>query len=219
MDDFTEKFREATSQAVANMTKDWNTTEAACNLCVRAALRNLTGDDVLYPTNGSSLTIRDKGAQIYGKVQSGEGSAQGIVDDLMTRNLSEYFDEIEKSGSETYAQFWERLQRLVDSDKAVIVGTYDPGHVFMIVPGGLYEVVDNTDRENSGENISDTDVSLGDKWGGSFARRGHDYVLRIMDCGKGVKFSNGPMYGVMDAKAVSGERTDRIVKYFRYKSN
>jgi hypothetical protein len=218
-DEFAQKFREATSQAVTNITKDWKTMEAACNLCVRAALRNLTGDDVLYPTIGSSLTIRDKGEQIHGKVQSGEGSAQGIVDDLMAGRLSESFDEIEKSGSETYSQFWQRLQQLVDSDKAVIVGAFDPGHVFMIVPGGLYEVVDNTDRENSGENTSSTDVSLGDKWGGSFARRGHDYVLRIMDCGNGVKFSNGPMYGAMDAKAVSGERTDRTIKYFRYKSN
>jgi len=89
--------------------------------------------------------------------------------------------------------------------------------VFMIVPGGLYEVVDNTAREKSGLHLSDTKIELGDCYGGSFARRGFDYVLRIMDCGAGVKFSNGPVYGVMDAKPLIGEKDDRIVKFYKYK--
>jgi hypothetical protein len=217
-DEFSRKFAAATSKAVETIVKDWEAEQAACNLCVRAALLNLTGDDVLFPTVGSSLTILDTGEQIYGKVESLDGSAQGIVDDLTDGTLDKYFDELDMNNGETFGQFWTRLQQMVDNDKAIIIGTYDPGHVFMLVPGGLHEVVDNSAREKSGVNSSDPHVELGDKWGASYLRRAQDHVLRIMDCGAGVKFANGPMYGVMDAGAVMGERKDRIVKFFRYKT-
>jgi hypothetical protein len=164
------------------------------------------------------ITIVDKGDQIYGKVGAGEGSAQGIIDDLKNGKLSDFFEEVQKNDSETYAQYWARLQNMVDNNKEIILGTYDPGHVFLIVPGGLYKVVDNSAREESGQNITDTRVELGDRWGGSFAIRNFDYVLRTMDCGAGVKFSNGPMYGVMDAKPMIGERKDRIVKFYKYQA-
>jgi len=215
-DEFSQKYLKATEIAVDDIIEDWETNEAACNLCVRAALYNLTGDEVLYPKTGSSTTIRDKGEQLYGKVEAGSGSAQGIIDDLKAGNLNDYFEEVKKSSSETYAQFWKRIQDMVDN-KEIVIGTCDPGHVFMVVPGGLYEVVDNSERMNTNINETNPKVELGDKWGGSFASRNFDYVLRIMDCGAGVKFSNGPVYGVMDAKALTGKSTKAVVKFYKYK--
>ena len=214
---FHQKYQEASLKAVTDITKDWRADQAACNLCVRAAILNLTGDDVLFPTIGSSLTILDKGEQIYGKVEAGDGSAQGIIDDLKNGKLNSHFEEIQMTSSENYFQFWTRIQSMVDNDKQIVIGAHDPGHVFLVVPGGLYQVVDNTIRENNKLNLTDTKVELGDKWGGSFYRRDYYQVLRILDCGGGVKFSNGPMYGAMEAAAVIGEKANRVVKYYKYK--
>jgi hypothetical protein len=217
VEEFKLKYNQAATLAVDDIVADWKTSEAACNLCVRATVLNLTGDDVLYPLIGGSTTIRDEGEQIYGKVVSGDGSAQGIIDDLDAGILQDSFEEIKKLDTDTYPQYWEKLQNLVDNNKQIIIGTYDPGHIFMVVPSGLYKVVDNTEREDTGENKTDTKIELGDRWGGSFARREIEFVLRIMDCGAGVKFSNGPVYGVMDARPLLGLRPDRVVKFYKYK--
>ncbi|GCC51976.1 hypothetical protein SanaruYs_22070 [Chryseotalea sanaruensis] len=214
---FRQKYLEASIKAITDITEDWRTDQAACNLCVRAALLNFTGDDVLFPSIGSSLTILDNGEQIYGKVEAGDGSAQGIIDDLKNGKLNSHFEEIERTTSEDYSQFWTRIQSMVDNNKQIIIGAHDPGHVFLVVPGGLHQVVDNTARENSRLNLTDTKVELGDKWGGSFHRRHYNLVLRIMDCGAGVKFSDGPMYGVMEGAAVNGEKANRVVKFYKYK--
>jgi len=216
VEEFIQNYEESTEKAATDIRSDWSADEASCNLCIRAALYNLTGDDVLYPVSGSSLTIKDQGEQLYGEVTSLLGSAQGIINNLNDGSLENYFAEIKKTETESYLEYWKRLQNLVTNGKEIIIGSYDPGHVFMIVPGSLYEVVDNTEREKSGLNYSNTTVSLGDRWGGSFARRDLLKVLRIMDCGAGVHFSNGPMYGVMDAKPLIGQRTDRTVKFFKY---
>ena len=216
--EFKSKFQVATSAAVIDIKQDWKTEEAACNLCVRAALRNLTGDDVLFPTIGSSVTIRTWNEAVYGEVSNG-GSAQAMVDDLMNGNLNDYFEEVIKSETETYDQFWARLQNMVDNSKAIIVGAFNPRHVFMIVPGGQWQVVNNSSREEDGTNETETNIHLGDKWGGSFAIRNFNHVLRIMDCGSGVKFSNGPLYGVMEAKSCIGEREGKILKFYKYIGN
>ncbi|WKV10941.1 hypothetical protein [Marivirga harenae] len=216
VEEFTQNYKGSTEKAATDIKSDWSEDEASCNLCIRAALYNLTGDDVLYPVSGSSLTIKDEGVQLYGKVSSMMGNAQGIINNLNDGTLDNYFEEIKKEESESYPEYWKRLQNLVTSQKEIIIGSYDPGHVFMIVPGSLYEVVDNTEREKSGLNYSNTTVSLGDRWGGSFARRDLSKVLRIMDCGKGVHFANGPLYGVMDARPLIGQREDRVVKFFKY---
>jgi hypothetical protein len=217
-DEFSKKYLEATETAVNDIVEDWKTEEAACNLCVRAALYNLTGDEVLYPKIGSSTTIRDKGEQLYGKVEAGNGSAQGIIDDLKNGKLDDYFEEVTKQSGEKHTEYWSRLQAMVDN-KEIIIGTYDPGHVFMLVPGGMYEVVDNTDRKEKGTYKTDSKPELGDRYGFTFASRKIDYVLRVMDCGAGLKFSNGPFYGAMDAAPLLGVAGRPVIKFYKYKQN
>ena len=217
-DEFSQKYLKATETAVEDIVEDWKTEEAACNLCVRAALYNLTGDEVLYPKVGSSTTIRDKGTQLYGKVEAGSGSAQGIIDDLKNGKLDDYFELITKQSGEKHTEFWSRLQGMVDN-KEIIIGTYDPGHVFMIVPGGMYEVVDNTNRRESGVYKTDSKPELGDRYGFTFASRKIDYVLRVMDCGAGLKFTDGPFYGAMDAAPLLGVAGRPVVRFYRYKQN
>jgi hypothetical protein len=187
-DEFSKKYKEAAEKAVKDVLAiSWVTVGVAtCNFCTREALYNLTGDRVLYPTS------------LEGKV-TGDGKANSIISELENDegSLKDYFERIDKNSSETYPQFWERIQNMVDLNNEIIIGTC-PGHVFMVVPGGLYEVVNNTSRENTRDNVNNTDVLLGDKWGGSFARRNIEYVPRVMDCGANVKFADGPLYGAMD---------------------
>jgi len=224
-DEFSQKYLKATETAVDDIIEDWQTNEAACNLCVRAALYNLTGDEVLYPKTGSSTTIKDEGEQLYGKVVSGEGNAQGIIDDLKSGVLDEYFEEITIDKGESYPDFWKRVQAMVDN-KEIVIGTYDPGHVFMVVPGGLYEVVDNTDHlvwdkvekkwVLKNKYKLNPVIEEGDKYGYTFAKNGFDYVLRIMDCGAGAKMSNGPAYALMDRAAMKCEPNRPVVRLYKY---
>ena len=224
-DEFSQKYLKATETAVDDIIEDWETNEAACNLCVRAALYNLTGDEVLYPKTGSSTTIRDEGEQLHGEVVTGEGNAQGIIDDLNSGILKEYFEEITINNGESYPDFWKRVQNMVDN-KEIVIGTYDPGHIFMVVPGGLYEVVDNSDHlvwNKTKKRMVLKDqyktnpvIEEGDKYGYTFAKNGFDYVLRIMDCGKGAKISNGPAYALMDRAAMKCEPNKPVVRLYKY---
>jgi hypothetical protein len=225
-DEFSRKYLKATETAVDDIIEDWETNEAACNLCVRAALYNLTGDEVLYPKTGSSTTIRDEGEQLHGEVVTGEGLAQDIIEDLKSGILDEYFEEITINNGENYSDYWKRVQNLVDN-KEIVIGTYDPGHVFMVVPGGLYEVVDNSNHlvwSKAKKRMVLKDeyklnpvIEEGDKSGYTFAKNGFDYVLRIMDCGKGAKVSNGPAYALMDRAAMKCEPNRPVVRLYKYK--
>jgi hypothetical protein len=114
---------------------------------------------------------------------------------------------------------------MVDN-KEIVIGTYDPGHVFMIVPGGLYEVVDNSSHlvwngirkrmELKKEHDINPVIAEGDKFGYTFARDSIDYVLRVMDCGKGAKISDGPVYALMDRAAMKGEPGSPVVRFYKY---
>ncbi|MEE0912301.1 MAG: hypothetical protein U0L67_07620 [Paludibacteraceae bacterium] len=180
--------------------------QQSCNLCTRKALYYLTGDPVLFPEK----------SEMKGLI-SGDGRASNIIADLESNSLSEYFDEIKKSDNETYDQYWKRLQDLADGG-SVIVGTYKNNHVFLIVPGGLYDVVDNENHMDKNGYIleeykDDPDISAGDRYGHSFAKSGrnHKRVNRILECGTNVKSDDAPVYAGMDWKGYKGSR------FYKYK--
>ncbi|MEE1084397.1 MAG: hypothetical protein UH850_11795 [Paludibacteraceae bacterium] len=89
---------------------------------------------------------------------------------------------------------------------SVIVGAYSDNHVFLIVPGGLYDVVDNENHMDKSGYIlkykDDPDISAGDRSGHSFAQNGrnHKCVNRILECGTNVKSDDAPVYAGMDWK-------------------
>ncbi|MDR1153442.1 MAG: hypothetical protein LBL04_01925 [Bacteroidales bacterium] len=186
----------------------------------------LTDDPVLFPAIGSS--IDGKTPDIKGQI-SGNGSAQYVVSDLndyQNNALKDYFVCEVKNDTESYEEFWERLQNEVDRGE-IIIGTYSTNHVFMIVPGGMIDVVDNTEIVESDNGtksrifknknyVSDPKIFEGDKWGYSFLNKGVENIYRvprILECGVNVKSSNAPIYANMDYKG------SKAIKWFKYIKN
>lgn len=212
-------FEQGVAKAVDDILTFKKQSDAACNLCVRAAILNLKKDPVLFPKSGSYLFFtydKEKDPVIKGEI-SGEGDAKTIVADfnnLDSNGLSNSFKEEIKSETENIQQFWSRLQDLADQGQ-VVVGTY-PGHVFMLVPGGMINVVNNLKHTNGKTIIepykSNPNLEEGDKYGFCFTdARGINKVPRILECGVNVKSSNAPIYANMD---YNGSTTK--VKWFRY---
>jgi hypothetical protein len=209
----------AAEQAVQDVLTFKTQDDAACNLCVRAAILHLKKDPVLFPASGSYLFFtydKETDPVIRGKI-SGNGSAATIVSDfnnLSSSELNDYFVQENKLSDESMQDFWKRLQTMADEGN-IIVGTY-PGHVFMLVPGGLIDVVNNFHHTN-GKTIvephkSNPKIEDGDKYGFCFTpKRGITSVPRILECGVNVKSSNAPIYANMD---FTGATTK--VKWFRY---
>jgi hypothetical protein len=220
-DEVIAKFEQSTVQSVSDaisfVTEE---KKAACNICTRAALYYLTDDPVLFPATGSS--IDGKTPDIKGQI-SGNGSAQYVVSDLsdyQNNALKDYFVCEVKQDSESYEEFWERLQNEVDRGE-IIIGTYSTNHVFMIVPGGMIKVIDNsmhteinekTDRRVLMEEYKKNPIiEQGDKYGFCFVLKGIKTVPRILECGINVKSANAPIYANMDYKGVANN-----VKWYRY---
>jgi hypothetical protein len=213
------EFNVKAEQAVSTITAFKSTEDAACNLCVRAALLYLKNDPVLFPATGSYLhfTGGKDDPVIKGQI-SGNGSAAYVVSDMndsLNNTLNDYFEEEIKLESESYEEFWKRLQNKADAGK-IIVGTYVPNHVFMLVPGGMVNVINNSDHTKEGKLLDDyknsPNIGQGDKYGFCFAGRQIKTVPRILECGINVKSANAPIYANMDYKGVLNK-----VRWFRYK--
>ena len=205
--------KDKAQQAVDKILEYKETEDAACNLCTRAALYYITNDPVLFPQSGSYFNIKtldDKKQAIKGKV-SGDGSAKYIVEDLNNGLLKDYFEEIKKDDSESYEEFWAHIQNMADNGE-IIIGAYKTNHVFMVVPGGLCEVVDNTPLAIDYQ--SNPDITKGDKWGYAFASRNINYVPRILECGVNIKSAEAPLYGNMcfDKNAMTIQ-----IRWYKYK--
>jgi len=192
---------------------------AACNLCVRVALVNIKKDSVLYPATGSYnyLPMRQGDPVIKGKI-SGNGDAYRIVADLKdyrNNDLRDYFEEETRFVNETYEQFWKRLQEKADVG-AVIIGTFMNDHVFMLVPGGMYKVINNSTHVNPKTGFLQNDYKIspiladGDKYGFCFANRNVNSVPRILECGTGFRLPNAPLYANMDYNL------GILIKWYRY---
>ncbi len=208
-----ELIKDNAKKAVEKIMEYKTTEDAACNLCTRAALYYITNDPVLFPQSGSYLNIKtldDKKQAIKGKV-SGDGSAKYIVEDLNNGLLKDYFEEIKKDDSESYEEFWAHIQNMADNGE-IIIGAYKTNHVFMVVPGGLCEVVDNTPLAIDYQ--SNPDITKGDKWGYAFASRNINYVPRILECGVNIKSAEAPLYGNMcfDKNAMTIQ-----IRWYKYK--
>ena len=194
-------FEQGVAKAVDDILTFKKQSDAACNLCVRAAILNLKKDPVLFPKSGSYLFFtydKEKDPVIKGEI-SGEGDAKTIVADfnnLDSNGLSNSFKEEIKSETENIQQFWSRLQDLADQGQ-VVVGTYL--------------------KHTNGKTIiepykSNPNLEEGDKYGFCFTdARGINKVPRILECGVNVKSSNAPIYANMD---YNGSTTK--VKWFRY---
>jgi hypothetical protein len=218
-EDIIEKFKKSSEQAVKDAINAVGDEESpACNVCARAAFYYLTKDAVLFPKKGSCIddfaTCKASGDNFYKGKVSGEGSATDIINDLESNELKEYFVEEAKVPSESYEQFWKRLQDMADYGSAII-GTYKTDHIFMIIGGGLIKVIDNSEHSAGGylkdEYKKNPNLEEGDKYGFSFAGRKIVYVPRIVECGINVKSSNAPLYANMDYKG-STEK----VKWYKY---
>ena len=212
-------FEQSARKAVDDILTFKKQADAACNLCVRAAILNLKNDPVLFPKSGSYVFFTyDKKTDpvIQGQI-SGNGDAKTIVADLDNLNsniLSNYFKEETKLDAEDVESFWSRLQDTADNGQ-IVVGTY-PGHVFTLVPGGMVAVVNNSQHTNGKTIIepfkSNPNLAEGDKYGFCFTdARGIKKVPRILECGVNVKSSNAPIYSNMDC---NGSTTK--IKWFRY---
>jgi hypothetical protein len=211
IDEFNLKVERAVETIIAFKTVD----EAG----IRAALLYLKNDPVLFPETGSYLhfTYGEDDPIIKGKI-SGNGSAAYVVSDMndyLNNNLKDYFEEEIKLSTETDEDFWKRLQDKADAG-GIIIGTYTPNHVFMLIPGGLINVVDNTDHTQNGKLLdnykNNPEIENGDKYGFCFAIRNIEKVLRILECGINVKSANAPIYANMDYKGVINK-----VRWFKYK--
>ncbi|MBO5131877.1 MAG: hypothetical protein J6C20_02260, partial [Paludibacteraceae bacterium] len=198
--------------------------DAACNLCTRTALYYLTGDLVLFPASGSQIFFSktDRSDNYKGNV-SGLGKAENIVSDLNKGLLSEFFDEITKKPGESLDDFWKRLQDMAD-EGSLIVGAYIPDHVFLIVPGGLMDVVDNSSHFDDPYTLKkeyevNPDLAAGDKYGKSWYNKKHLKVNRILECGKNVKCDNAPVYANMGYGKFSGVGVadDKKTRFYLYK--
>ena len=197
---------------------DNNTQIAACNLCTRAAFYYATGDSILFPKEGAQINISDGTIKnvftLRGRI-SGSGLAKNIIEDFESGLLDDSFEILEKNGQESEEEYWKRVQNMVDNG-AKIIGTYKKNHVFMVVPGGLCRVIDNSAHTEGGKLLEyyNTNPSFesGDKYGFSFASRNVSYVLRILECGVGVKQSNVAIYANMDYKNLI-----KNVKLYKYK--
>jgi hypothetical protein len=206
-------------KAVETITAFKKNEDAACNLCVRAALLYLKNDPILFPKTGSYLHFTYEGSDSIIKGQiSGTGAASYVVTDLndyLNNELNDYFEEEIKLESESYEVFWKRLQDKADNND-VIIGTYTPNHVFMLVSGGMIDVIDNSNHTQNGKLLDDykknPNITEGDKYGFCFAIRDIKTVPRILECGINVKSANAPIYANMDYKGVIGK-----VRWFRYK--
>jgi hypothetical protein len=211
----------AAQKAVEDVLTYKKIADPSCNLCTRQALLNLKGDPVLFPKSGSYVYFtydKDKDPVIKGEI-SGDGSATQIVNDFAdykNNELVNYFEEIVKDENTSFEDFWKGIQERVDKGE-IIIGTYSPRHVFMVVPGGLYKVANNIehtieDHSELQDNFKDNPkIELGDKYGWCFAGRGIQFVPRILECGSTVKSDNAPLYANMDYR---GSTTK--LKWFKY---
>jgi hypothetical protein len=215
-----EKYEQSTKQSIENAISFVGKKEkAACNICTRSALYYLTDDPVLFPKSGSS--IDGKTPDINGEI-SGNGGAASVVSDLNNykdNNLKNYFTELEQEKAETFENFLVRLQNEVDNGE-IIIGTYSTNHVFMLVPGGLIDVVNNSHHTvNNGSRLDteltsdDFNISKGDKYGFSFYSRSIKHVPRILECGIDIKSDNAPIYANMDYKG------SVQIKWYKYIKN
>ena len=187
----------------------------ACNICTRTAFYYLTGDPVLFPKMGAKVS-KDE-TIVKGEV-SGDGMASDIISDLRSGSLKAYFEEITKKSDEDMSSFWKRLQDVVN-DGGCVVGTYKTTHVFLIVPGEMWKVVDNKNHTDGNGHIlskysNNPNIEEGDKYGYSYASRGIQYVNRIVECGNNIKSGNAPIYGNMDYRNVI-----KNVKWYKYKKD
>ena len=216
-----ENYKKSTNQAVKDAIKAvGDESKPACNVCTRAAFYYITGDPVLFPARGSCLdefeTCNSSNSNfLKGKI-SNDGSASDIVNDLAnykTNELKDFFTEITKIEGETYEQFWERLQNMVDNG-SIIIGTYKTNHVFMLVAGGMCEVINNIEHTDGRflkeEYKSNPKLEQGDKYGFSFATRSIQKVPRIIECGNTVKSANAALYANMDYKNAIN------IKWYKY---
>jgi flagellar hook assembly protein FlgD len=113
-----------------------NVTDAACNICTRAAVYLSTGkgDTLLYPIEGSYIG-NDQSLYLKGLITN-PGKANDIYDKLLIGSITRLMHIPDMIG-EDYPDF-EELQDNVN-DGQIIVGTLrnnsGSGHVVMIVPG------------------------------------------------------------------------------------
>ena len=218
---FIEKFKTSSEQAIKDaINAVGNNSNPACNICTRAAFYYVIGDPVLFPKKGSCLdelaTCNSANPNFKKGLINNEGSATDIVSDLAdckTNELKNYFTEEVKLETETYEEFWKRLQAKTDQG-TIIIGTYKTNHVFMVVAGGIYEVVNNiehTDGRYLDEKYKQKPIlEQSDKYGFSFATRGITKVPRILECGVTVKSSNAPLYANMDYNGAL------LIKWYKY---
>ena len=132
------------------------------------------------------------------------------------------YQETKKPG-ESLDDFWKRLQDMAD-EGSLIVGAYIPDHVFLIVPGGLMDVVDNSSHFDDPYTLKkeyevNPDLAAGDKYGKSWYNKKHLKVNRILECGKNVKCDNAPVYANMGYGKFSGVGVadDKKTRFYLYK--
>jgi len=89
-------------------------------------------------------------------------------------------------------------------------------HVFMLVPGGMYKVINNSTHVNPKTGFLQNDYKIspiladGDKYGFCFANRNVNSVPRILECGTGFRLPNAPLYANMDYNL------GILIKWYRY---
>ena len=179
----------------------------ACNICIRAGLYILKNDSALFPKIGSAYHDPNNNfiARTLKGFISGDGRAPDIkadFDDLPSNNeLYARFEEIPKTESETWQDYFIRLQQRADNSE-IIVGVMltssgASGHVMMITKGGCITITKKTEN-----------------WGESYTRedRGITLVPSVLECGQGERKTEAPLCLNVDYTGA----TERL-KWYKYK--
>ena len=117
---------------------------------------------------------------------SNPGRAKNIKEDFdiisAKKELNTRFTEITKDSNEGWEEYFKRLQDKADQG-GIIIGTYvssknTDGHVMMITPGGLVDVLETTS-----------------KYGSSYLsyNRNIKKVPRVLECGSGARENEAPL--------------------------
>ena len=197
-----EKMHEDTKTATKIASKF--TSASACNICVRSALYLIKTEPALFPTTGSGYNDPNnnyESKEIKGFITH-DGGAKKIVEDFDNLSnkpeLKERFLEIKKSETETWIEYFDRLQ--IDADKGIIIvgvmfnSDGSRGHVMMITPGGLIEI----DRDEQA-------------WGYTFFDQEINKVPRVLECGDTDRENDAPLCRNVDRKGAQ-----QRLKWYKY---
>ena len=122
----------------------------SCNTCVRSALFYYKNDLVLLPAVCSGLVFLDESGNlnptaswgVRGQV-SGVGHANSIHNDLTTDKLTNFFEKIDKEKTQSWTDFYQKLQDYANQG-IVVIGSMSGrgganGHIVMVTPGKLHK--------------------------------------------------------------------------------